>query len=124
MAKEPVGHSSQRNMLVIRKPKDGDGANRIIIYSSKTVNELTMGETLGDDTVTTKPLTLPSNVRIDAPLCLGNYGTTGILSSAIPAKGTIYWAKYWPEDLGLGECKALANWTHEDVEMNIAVVSS
>jgi len=38
---------------------------------------------------------------------------SGLRSTVDYGGGTIYWAKYWNEDLGLGECKKLAMWPHE-----------
>ena len=36
------------------------------------------------------------------------------------ASGTIYWAKYWAEDLGIGECKRIAAWPHENMTFAFA----
>lgn len=38
--------------------------------------------------------------------------------------GTVYWAKYWNEDLGVGECKKLAMWPHEKMTYIITYLST
>ena len=47
-------------------------------------------------------------------------GTPAIVANG---KGTIFWAKYWNEDLGQGECKRLAAWPHEQVTFAISSIS-
>jgi hypothetical protein len=42
-----------------------------------------------------------------APLMLGSAttNTNTLPTDSAPAYGTIYWAKYWNEDLGAAECR-------------------
>mgnify|MGYP007013883135 CR=1 FL=1 len=71
--------------------------------------------------VTNTILTWNNNTLIDTPIILGgNYSssTTTIENEPTarkPAKGIIYWAKFWNADLGESNCSNLAAWTHESV---------
>jgi hypothetical protein len=38
----------------------------------------------------------------------------------MPAKGVIYYAKYWEADLGNGNCNKLASWPHQKMAFKIS----
>jgi len=111
-----VGRSTQRNMIVIRHPAN---SSSLYIYSSKGSN----GETLESNMAAINPIELDTQVLSEnAVLCLGHLrqdiNTNSTFSNneginTVGALGTIYWMKYWNEDLGAGECKQLAAWPHE-----------
>lgn len=109
----------QRNIVVLRHPA---GSSTLYIYS-------------GMDGTSTLPTTVNvsslnwSNYTSDAHLNIGQIGndydpSDGTPNSVVNGKGTIYWMKYWPEDLGQGECKRLAMWPHEQVTYGIAHLNS
>jgi len=56
-------------------------------------------------------------INTDAPLIFGalTFESSQKETSCVNGNGTIYYAKYWDEDLGAGECKQLAAWIHEPV---------
>jgi hypothetical protein len=101
----------QRNIVVLRHPA---GSSILYVYSGLGSND-----------------SIPANVVVqqipwndstsNAPLILGRITNSNesqysnIKNIVANGKGTIYWAKYWNEDLGLGECKRLAAWPHEEV---------
>ena len=115
---------NQRNIVVLRHPK---GSAQLWIYSSA-----------GSGNVTSTTLTIPTPINVntqvtnDAIICLGNLRNDLISNNTYTweannlggAQGTIYWARYWNEDLGAGECKQLAAWPHERMEAIIAAIDS
>ena len=110
----------QRNIVVLRHPK---GSNTLYIYSGLNGNINT------PENVEVQTLDW-SNYNSDAYLNFGRLtsGTTDstddIPNTVVNGKGTIFWAKYWPEDLGIGECKRLAAWPHETITYAISQLKS
>ena len=123
-----VGNLSQRNIIVLRHPAN---SSELWVYSSKSG----AGNSLESTTMAQRILLSSQVLSSDAKLCLGHlrYDISGTSSNSeyaeekrntMGAYGTIYWAKYWDEDLGAGECKQLAAWPHESVTMCIASVDT
>ena len=104
----------KRNMVVLRHPA---GSSTLYVYSGVYSPEDDM------DNLSTFVTSLDSeefvqtlewnNVSTNAPLTFGRLNPSLNLSEIVAGKGTIYWAKYWDKDLGVGECKRLAAWSHE-----------
>lgn len=80
--------------------------------------------------VTSATLTWNSSLTVDTPLVLGGIYSTdpaeivtnttiAAYSDEWPAKGVIYYAKYWEADLGSGNCSKLAAWTHQTMGFKI-----
>lgn len=115
---------SQRNIVVLRHPK---GSSQLWVYSSA-----------GSGNVTSTTLTIPTPINTnayvtsEAVICLGSLRNDMISNNTYSweannlsgAQGTIYWAKYWNEDLGAGECKQLAAWPHERMTAIIAAIDN
>ena len=109
---------NMRNIIVLRHP-----ANEPTLYVYSGLN----GSALSSDvTVTTINY---QNYNSNAYLNIGQLGndadtTDGVTRQVSNGKGTIYWMKYWPEDLGQGECKKLASWPHEQITYGISYLSN
>lgn len=105
-----------RNIVVLRHPA---GSNTLYIYSGLTNNNNLPSE------VTVNTITW-ANYNTDAYLNFGKLTSEttdlsdGVLLNITNAKGTIFWSKYWNEDLGQGECKRLATWPHEQMTYAIS----
>ena len=115
---------SYRNMLVLRH-KAAEPTNLYVYYTAPnvTITDVPYGSNISLATTYTT-LTWANNNTINTPLILGgNYENDSIASPIIennrnankPAKGVIYWAKFWDKDLGEKNCNALAAWPHETV---------
>ena len=126
-----IGNTSDRNIIVIRHPKD---STELIIYSAKTNSGTTLDTTVYVDTIDFSTFVANS----DAKLCIGalrndvNWVGTSNTNSLYTAErnsvtygqGIINEAIYWDTDLGNGECAQLAMWPHEDVTMIVADVNT
>lgn len=103
-----------RNMVVLRHPA---GEPVLYVYSGLS-NSITMPSEV-------KVTALQwQNYNSDAHLCFGFVGNDAGANDTVPTlvgkgKGKIYWAKYWSEDLGQGECKRIASWPHEPITFGI-----
>ena len=124
-SKSVVLHNpNQRNIVVLRHPK---GSAQLWIYSSAGAGNVTSASL----TIPT-PINTTTQVTTDAIICLGNLrsdlastsGYTWEANNLSNAQGTIYWARYWNEDLGAGECKQLAAWPHERMTAIIAAINN
>ena len=110
----------QRNIIVLRHPK---GSNTLYIYSGLNGNINT------PENVEVQTLDW-SNYNSNAYLNFGRLtsettdGADDIPNTVVNGKGTIFWAKYWPEDLGIGECKRLAAWPHETITYAISQLNN
>ena len=100
----------KRNIVVLRKPNN---SNALFIYSGRD-GELSLASTVYMQQKNW------NKVTSDAKLELGQLSHSSLSALVANAKGTIYWAKYWPEDLGIGACKQLAAWPHEKITFAIA----
>ena len=60
-----------------------------------------------------------NNITNNEKLVLGSLATGTLPSYVEEARGKVYWAKYWNEDLGAGECRQLAAWPHEQMEFAV-----
>lgn len=115
--KKTVGNDSSRNIIVLRHPAN---TSELWIYSSKTEAGSTLDKAIG-----VQQISLGSQVLSeDAIICFGHILLPTTLNDSkfsaeqlnlTGAYGTIYWAKYWDEDLGAGECKQIAAWPHENM---------
>ena len=117
---------SYRNMLVLAHNKAAPNELRLYYtapdISNSTPNEAGYGYGInyGTSFITETKINWETNT-ISTPIILGgNYynNTTNIevnSSGRIPAKGVIYWAKFWDIDLGSNNCQELASWIHETV---------
>ena len=106
-----------RNMVVLRHP-----ANEPTLYVYYGLN----GSNVASE-VAVYPINW-QNYNSDAYINIGQLGsgadsTDGAARQVSNGKGTIYWMKYWPEDLGQGECKRLANWPHEQITYGLSYLS-
>lgn len=106
-----------RNVVVLRHP-----ANEPTLYVYYGLS----GSNLASE-VTVYPINW-QNYNSDAYINIGQLGsgadsTDGAARQVSNGKGTIYWMKYWPEDLGQGECKRLANWPHEQITYGLSYLS-
>ena len=118
-----IGSASRpglRNIIVLRHP-----ANSPILYF---YSGLSNGSANIPSQVYTDSLTW-ANYNSDAYINFGQVGNDADPNDGTPAsvsngKGTIFWAKYWPEDLGQGECKRIAMWPHEPVTFAITALSN
>lgn len=115
---------SYRNMIVLRH-RASDPTRLQVFYTAPntTVTSAPYGSNVSLSTTNTT-LTWANNSTINTPLILGgNYEDASAATPAIennrntnkPAKGIIYWAKFWDKDLGEKNCNALAAWPHEKV---------
>lgn len=98
----------QREMVVISHKK---GSNTIEVYNSNlTGTSVTMSEITNANTGT-------YNDR-----CTLVFGCEKLANGSFKnyASGNIHWCKAWYADLGKEECKKLANWTHEKIEMKVS----
>lgn len=123
---QSVGPLGYRNMIVIRHPAN---TSDLYIYSSRDTNSASLNGTITVSYINLSTQTLSEN----AVLCLGHLRSDITTNSTFSnneginttgAYGTIYWAKYWNEDLGVGECQQLANWPHENMTSIIATVNN
>ena len=120
-----IHNPNQRNVVVIRHPAN---SSQLWIYSSA-----------GSGNITSTTLTIPTPINVNtqalsnAEICLGNLRNditstnstyTSEYNNLMGAQGTIYWARYWNEDLGAGECKQLAAWPHEHMTAKIAAIDA
>ena len=120
-----IHNPNQRNVVVIRHPAN---SSQLWVYSSA-----------GNGNITSTTLTIPIPINVNtqalsnAEICLGNLRNditstnstyTSEYNNLMGAQGTIYWARYWNEDLGAGECKQLAAWPHEHMTAKIAAIDA
>jgi len=110
-----------RNTIVLRHPKN---SKKLYIYSgingSAQSNGLSAGNILADmkDNAVIQEIEW-NNVNTDAYLVFGNVTFNNDSTTVVGGKGTVYWAKYWDKDLGVGECRNLACWNHEQMTFAI-----
>ena len=122
-----IGDASRRNIIVLRREK---GSPTLRIYTSANAEanlslNTTISESLSISLAT-------QNISEDAVICVGglrndlstNTKFSNEANNVRNANGTIYWMKYWNEDLGLGECLQLASWPHEDITAIISAVNT
>ena len=103
--------SQYRNIIVLRHPKD---SNTLYIYSGINYsNGMNIYNNITDDGYE-QSLTW-NNIKTNKPLMFGALSSSPV-AFVENARGTIYWSKYWNEDLGADECKKLAAWPHETIE--------
>lgn len=137
-----VGNAKDRNILVIRHPKD---STSLAVYSAKiaAVNldptDTFIGSEMTNTTVYEDSIDFQTFVpNSDATICIGalrhdvrwiagtgetnaRYNTER--NSVINGQGIIYNVTYWNEDLGHGECMQLATWPRERMTAIIADVN-
>ena len=109
-----------RNVLVLRHPA---GSSVLHVYSG-----LTSSNKISSDITATQ---IPwNNSTNNAYINFGQLTNatdddyTNLKDVMAVGNGTIYQAKYWSKDLGVGECKRLAAWPHETVTFGIAQIST
>ena len=100
--------ANYRNTVVLRHPA---GSNILYVYSG--VNGASNNILADMKNETTIQELSWENVNTDAYLTFGDISFNNTSTTVKAGKGTIYWVKYWPKDLGVGECRALASWNHE-----------
>ena len=114
--------ANMRNIVVIRHPKE---SSTLYIYSG-----LSDTQTVALETPAYLYITRNGETEFNSPAYL-NIGqlvsdirtiptSDDIRNKQVNAIGTIHWAKFWSEDLGIGECKRLASWPHEQLTFAIA----
>lgn len=121
-----VGDATHRNIVVLRHEKN---SSSLRVYTSQNATSTT---SINTTLVETNIIELPTqNLSANAQICIGglrpNLSSTNFpdeYNNARNAQGTIYWMKYWGEDLGLGECLQLAAWPHENMTAIITAVNN
>ena len=109
------GASQYRNIIVLRHPKN---SSSLYIYSGiNYTSELNVYNDINDDGI--EMVLNWNNITNSEKLVLGSLATGTLPSYVEEARGKIYWAKYWNEDLGAGECRQLAAWPHEQMEFAV-----
>ena len=108
---------NMRNIVVLRHP-----ANESTLYVYSGLSGSSLPSEVVIDTINWQ------NYNSNAYLNIGQLGndadsTDGATRQVSNGKGTIYWMKYWSEDLGQGECKKLASWPHEQITYGISYLS-
>ena len=123
-----IGDASHRNIIVLRRPKN---QNTLYIYSARSNNATTSLNT--NIQIESIPLASSIVFNDDAKICIGklrsdlddnNLYSSSEGNNTRSAQGSIYWLKYWDEDLGAGECKSLAAWPHERMTAMIVAQNS
>ena len=107
-----------RNIVVICHPANSDYLDVYTTYNDGVGNEDPVGimkQYIPDKFVHRINWTGSKSRNTNAPLVFGDRGIGENQDTIIAGLGTIYWAKYWAEDLGAGECAQLAAWPHEKV---------
>lgn len=100
-----VGQIDYREMLVIRHKK---GENNLWIYNSN----------LGGSSVSISEMTRTKSTSTNSTLVLGALkADDGSFENH--TIGNVYWCKVWFTDLGEDICKELAEWTHENITLNV-----
>ena len=129
--RKAVGDATHRNIIVLRHPA---GSSKLYVYSSLNsgVSSLNTDININEND---RCITLGTqNLSDDAQICIGylradmkdssneelynKYASERV--STRSAQGTVYWMKYWDADLGIGECKQLVSWPHEQMTAMIA----
>lgn len=105
-----VSSLGERNIVVIRKPNN---SSSLFIYTGKNGSASLTATITFEEKVWNK-------ITTEAKLELGKLAHSSLSQLVTRAKGTIYWAKYWEEDLGVGECLELAAWPHENITFGVA----
>ena len=102
-----------RNIIVLRHPA---GSSSLYIYSGMSTDDSLPQEV----TISSKSwnsfnsdMYLRFGCLIDQNSLNNDSNYSDLKTTVDYGGGTIYWAKYWNEDLGIGECKRLAMWPHE-----------
>jgi len=118
-----VGNSTNagdRNIVVLRHPA---GSPVLYVYSGL------VGSTALSSTVVAQQISW-NNIKSEAFLNFGQLTDSEDLeyydlkNGLTRAQGTIYYAKYWDKDLGIGECKRLAAWPHESMTYCISGITN
>ena len=101
----------QRNMIVLRHPA---GSDKLYIYSGMN-GTLSLADNVVAQNITWNDSTSNAQLVLGRITNSSEQQYSNIKNAVANGKGTIYWAKYWPEDLGAGECKRIASWPHEEI---------
>jgi len=118
--------STMRNIVVLRHPK---GDPKLYIYSglnagTSITNDFPLEAPFDTSITRNGSSEFNSGAVLNIGQLIGNgesiQSTDDIGNKWTRAVGTIYWAKYWEADLGIGECKRLAMWPHEKLTLAIA----
>ena len=118
-------NATMRNIIVLRHPKDSP---TLYIYSGLgTAQSMPLEQPYYSSITRSGSSEFNSGAVLNIGQLIGNNETLdtsdSVRTSWTGAKGTIYWAKYWEEDLGIGECKRIAEWPHENVTFAIAYMT-
>ena len=61
-----------------------------------------------------------NSISTEAKLTFGGLSENPVASTTITnGRGKIFWAKYWNQDIGSGECRMLAAWPHETITFGV-----
>ena len=105
-----ASNANARNVVVLRHPKN---SSTLYVYSGlstgATSSDINVAQLTWNNTV--------ANAVINFGQLTNNTSDeyTDIKRTVVNGSGTIYQVKYWNEDLGIGECKRLAAWPHENI---------
>ena len=103
---------TDRNVVVLRH-KANDPT--LYIYCGSSAE----GQSATYDVASFRKTVSWSSIASNAKIVLGGTNVTSN-TSMVNAPGTIYFAKYWEEDLGESECLQLANWCHETITFAVS----
>ena len=113
-------NQSYRNVIVLRH-KASEPTKLQVYYSQSLTTDGTLNLNIDNNAT---ELIWNNMDTLDAPLILGgNYVDPSAASPEIengkntnkPAKGIIYWGKFWDKDLGAKYCRILSSWPHEKI---------
>lgn len=125
--RKAVGDAIHRNTIVLRREKN---TSTLRIYTGLNATSTTSLNTALQDNIAIELGTL--NTSENAVICIGalrsDLSTNDLFSNennnTRRALGTVYWMKYWNEDIGLGECLQLAAWPRENMTAIITAVNT
>lgn len=108
-----VGYSALRNIIVLRYTK---GSQNIMVYSFN--GSSSSNYTVYDTNTARNSIVGPTVASHAQTLTFGGtmYNESSGYVIGDRAKGWIYWAKVWYDDLGDDVCKQIANWPRETLK--------
>ena len=104
-----VAATLYREMVVIRHVK---GDTNLYVYASNKMGDAMVTSTVVRSLATTHDATFVLGCSMAADTFKDSY-----------AKGKVYWAKIWMDDLGASCCRKLAAWTRETITMQAAGIA-
>ncbi len=108
-----ISRTGVRNIVVLRYIK---GSDRLLVYS---FNDGANGANRYTADITMLTVNGPKAPETEATLIFGAIEVPQAGSSRYTSYGIgwVHWCKIWYDDLGVENCKRLANWPHENLRM-------